>query len=105
LELYFFRNIINYEELLGKTVKAYKRNSKNKREVIIVKRVELKGEEAIYTFNNLRNDNHYIIDNVQAMMIKNGIWHCLELVSLDKSILVMSGGFPYAKFVATRLNS
>ena len=102
LELYFFRNVNNYKELKEKTCKAYERNSKNIRKAAIVKRIKLEEMEAYYIYNNFKCDNHYIIDNIKIMSVKNGVWRCLEFASQNKSILVMADGVPYAKFVAIR---
>lgn len=102
MELYFFRDLINYKELKEKTDSAYKRNSKNKRRINILKKIELTESEASYIYNNFRNENQYIIDNIQIMTIKNGIWQCIEMTYNEKAILVMSDGFPYARFVAMR---
>lgn len=105
MELYFFRNVIHYKELKEKTHKAYERNSHNMRKVNIIKTIELEEEEAYYIYDNLRKANHYIIDNIQIMSIKNGIWQCLELTSKNKSILVMADHFPYARFVAIKYDT
>ena len=59
-------------------------------------------KQASYIYNNFRNENQYIIDNMQIMTIRNGIWQCIEMTYNGKAILVMSDGFPYARFVAMR---
>ena len=103
MKCYFFRNCINYEELENKTDKAYKRNSRNLREVKIVKRIEIEKEHENLVFNYLLTSNQYIIDNLANMKIENGVWQCIELYCKEndgKSILVMSDGYPYAKFTA-----
>ena len=41
LELYFFRDVSNYEELKKKTYNAYRIKSKIKRKVKIVKKIKL----------------------------------------------------------------
>lgn len=41
LELYFFRDVLNYDELKEKTYNAYRMKSQIKRKVIIVKRIKL----------------------------------------------------------------
>ena len=43
-----------------------------------------------------------MIENLELMKIKDGVWHCIEMVENDKSLLVMSDGYPYAKFVALK---
>lgn len=100
MELYFFRDVSTYDELMRKTDNAYSINSINKRKVNVVKRIVLKEKEAADCFEKLKKDNRYVIENLALMKIQNGIWNCLELVANDKSIIVMADGYPYAKFVA-----
>ena len=102
MELYFFRNISNYNELKAKTDHAYKIRSVNKRKVMIVKTIELVGEKEEEFFWKLQSDNQFVIENLELMKIKDGVWHCIEMVENDKSLLVMSDGYPYAKFVALK---
>lgn len=102
MELYFFRDVLNYNELKEKTEKAYKRNSVNKRKVKVVKTIILEEENANYYFEKIKSDNQYVIENIELMKIKDGIWNCIELVAKDKSMIVMADGYPYAKFVALK---
>lgn len=103
MELYFFRNVSNYNELIEKTDKAYKMKSVNKRKVIIVKTIELEESYANRYFENIKSDNQYVIDNLAMMKKEKGIWYCIELLADDKSMIVMADGFPYAKYAAIRL--
>ena len=105
LELYFFRNVSNYNELKEKTNNAYKIKSTNKRKVKIVKTIKLKGENENNYFENIKSDNKYVIKNLDLMKIEDGIWYCIELVINDKSIIVMADGYPYAKFAAIRFGN
>ena len=105
MELYFFRNVSNYNELKEKTNKACKIKSVNKRKVKIVKTIKLEERNANYYFENIKNDNQYVIDNLAMMKKDDGIWYCIELVTDDKSMIVMADGYPYAKFVAIRLEN
>ena len=102
LELYFFRDVLNYDELKEKTYNAYRIKSQIKRKVKIVKRIKLEGINADDYFKNIRSDNQYVINNLKIMKKKNGIWYCIEFVANDKSIVVMADGYPYAKFAAIR---
>ncbi|MBD5544170.1 MAG: hypothetical protein HDR01_08020 [Lachnospiraceae bacterium] len=102
MELYFFRNVSNYNELKEKTEKAYKRNSVNKRKANIVKTINLKEENTNHYFEKINSDNQYVIENVELMKIKDGVWNCIELVAEDKAMIVMADGYPYAKFVALK---
>lgn len=105
MELYFFRNVTNYNELKEKTNKACKIKSVNKRKVKIVKTIKLEERNANYYFENIKNDNQHVIENLGMMKIEGGIWYCIELVVGDKSMIVMADGYPYAKFVAIRLEN
>lgn len=103
MQCYFFRDCLNYEELENKTDKAYKRNSKNLREVKIVKRVGIEERHENLIFNYFLEPNKYIIANLEDMKIEKDVWHCIELYCKDngeKSMLVMSDGYPYARFAA-----
>lgn len=105
MELYFFRNVSNYDELKEKTDNAYKIKSINKRKAEIVKSIKLEEWNANYYFENIKSDNYYVIDNLEKMKIEDGIWHCIELIADDKSMIVMADGYPYAKFVAIRFEN
>ena len=105
MELYFFRDVSNYNELREKTNKAYKIKSANKRKVRIVKTIKLGELDAKCYFENIKSDNRYVIDNLKMMKIENGIWYCIELVADDKSMIIMADGYPYAKFVAIRFEN
>ena len=105
LELYFFRDVLNYDELKEKTYNAYRIKSQIKRKVKIVKRIKLEGINADDYFKNIRSDNQYVINNLKKMKKKNGIWYCIEFVANDKSIVVMADGYPYAKFAAIKLKN
>lgn len=105
MELYFFRNVSNYDELKEKTDKACRIKSINKRKVKIVKSIRVEKHDAKYCFENIKSDNRYVIDNLTMMKKENGIWYCIELLTDDKSMIVMADGYPYAKFVAMRLEN
>lgn len=105
MELYFFRNVSKYNELKEKTDKACKIKSINKRKVEIVKRIRVEERDANYCFENIKSDNQYVIDNLAMMKKEKGIWYCIELFTDDKSMIVMADGYPYAKFVAMRLEN
>ena len=105
MELYFFRNVSNYDELKEKTENACRKKSINKRKAKIVKCIKLEERNANYYFENIKNDNQYVIDNLAMMKKDDGIWYCIELVTDDKSMIVMADGYPYAKFVAIRLEN
>lgn len=105
MELYFFRNVSNYDELKEKTVKACRIKSINKRKVEIVKSIRVEEHDAKYCFENIKSDNQYVIDNLEMMKKEKGIWYCIELLTDDKSMIVMADGYPYAKFVAVRLEN
>lgn len=103
MQCYFFRDCVNYEELENKTNNAIKRNSKNLRDVKIVKRVETEKRHENLVFNYLLEPNKYVIANLEEMKIEKGVWHCIEICCKDnkeKSMLVMSDGYPYARFAA-----
>ena len=53
MELYFFRDVSNYDELKGKTLNAYEKKSINKRKVVIVKTIKLEKVAANYIFENV----------------------------------------------------
>lgn len=105
MELYFFRNVSNYNELKEKTINAYRIKSINKRKVEIVKRIKLEERNANYYFENIKSDNQYVIDNLEMMKKEDGVWYCIELVTDDKSMIVMADGYPYAKFAAIRFEN
>ena len=103
MNCYFFKDCLNYEELENKTDKAYKRNSRNLREIKIVKRVEIEERHENLVFNYFLEPNEYIIANLEDMKIEKGVWHCIEICCKgkeEKSMLVMSDGYPYARFAA-----
>lgn len=105
MELYFFRNVSNYDELKEKTDKACRIKSINKRKVEIVKSIRVEEHDAKYCFENMKSDNQYVIANLAMMKKEKGIWYCIELLTDDKSMIVMADGYPYAKFVAMRLEN
>lgn len=105
MQLYFFKDVKNYVELKKKTDSAYKRNSKNIRKASIVKSIKLDEVEASEIFNNLKLPNHFIINNLSLMKIDNGTWQCIKLYTTNRAIIIMSNGYPYAKFVAFLSNS
>lgn len=77
--------------------------SANKRKAEIVKTIKLEGENENRYFERIKSDNKYVIENLELMKIKGGIWYCIELIANDKSMIVMADGYPYAKFVALNL--
>ncbi len=105
MELYFFRNVSNYDELKEKTNNACKIKSLNKRKAEIVKSIKLEGRNAKYYFENIKSDNQYVIDNLEMMKKEDGVWYCIELFTDDKSMIVMADGYPYAKFAAIRFEN
>lgn len=105
MELYFFRNVSNYDELKEKTINACRIKSINKRKVEIVKSIKLEERNANYYFENIKSDNQYVIDNLEMMKKEDGVWYCIELVADDRSMIVMADGYPYAKFAAIRFEN
>lgn len=105
MQLYFFKDVKNYAELKKKTDSAYKRNSRNIRKVNIVKSIRLEEIEGIKIFDSLKLPNRFVIKNLSLMKINNGVWQCIKLYTANKAIIIMSDGYPYAKFVALHLNS
>ena len=99
-ELYFFRNVCNYNELEKKTLNAYSRKSKNKRKVRIVKIIELDSGEFDKIVSNLKRRNIIFYKYRKLMKIKGGIWMCLLVKTSDREIIVMSDGYQYPRFVA-----
>lgn len=102
MELYFFKNVLNYDELKEKTINAYRIKSVCKRETIIIRTIEMKESNANCFFENIMADNQYVIDNLEMMKKENGVWYCIELFFGDKSMVVMADGYPYARFVAIK---
>lgn len=103
-KLYFFRDVVNYNELVNKTRLAVERNSQNKKEISITKTVEL--DETHFdkiTLNLLANDKLFW-DNRDYMKIKNGIWECIILKTKTRKIAIMADGYQYARFVALMEN-
>ena len=105
LELYFFRDVSNYEELKKKTYNAYRIKSKIKRKVKIVKKIKLEEKNADDYLKSIKSDNQHVINNLKIMKKKKGIWYCIEFVTNDKSIVVMADGYPYAKYTAIRFEN
>ncbi len=103
LELYFFRDVSDYNELCEKTKNAYKRNSLNKRKVKIVKTIFLEERVMRQYSEEIKRDNEFVINNIGLMKIKNGVWNCIELKAQDMSLVIMADGYPYARFVALRM--
>lgn len=102
LELYFFRNVSSYKELWEKTQNAYERKSSNKRRVRIVKTIVVEEKILNQYSDKIKSDNAFIIENRELMMIKNGIWNCIELQAKNKALVIMADGYPYAKYVALK---
>ena len=105
LELYFFRDVSNYEELKKKTYNAHRIKSKIKRKVKIVKKIKLEEKNADDYLKSIKSDNQHVINNLKIMKKKKGIWYCIEFVTNDKSIVVMADGYPYAKYTAIRFEN
>lgn len=99
-ELYFFRNMNNYQELIEKTRMAYERLSNNKRKAIVSYQIEVSCEEFAKISLNLKKSSDIIIQYINVMKIEDGIWKCIELKSGALSLWVMADGYPYPKFVA-----
>lgn len=101
-ESYFFRNVNNYQELLKKTKKAQERLSKNKRKVVVLCRINLSHDDFTKITSNLKAKCDIVIKYNKLMKIKNGVWNCIEIYSDEMGIIVMSDGYPYPRFVATK---
>lgn len=99
-ELFFFRDVKDYNELLKKTILAHARNSKNKQRVSIIKVIELQKKEFDEIARNLKKNNRIFVENNKEMIIEGGVWKCICLKHSYKEIIVMTDGYQYPKFVA-----
>jgi len=90
----------NYAELKSKTEYAIKRKSINLRKVKIFKEVDFGYEEFNEFVDNLKMNRKIIFDNLEGMIITNGIWHCLKISDGKRGILIMSNGYQYPRFIA-----
>lgn len=103
-KVYFFRDVVNYNELLNKTRLAIERNSQNKREISIRKTFELDEANFDKITSNLLMNNKLFWGNRDYMKIKNGIWECIVLKTKTRKIAIMADGYQYARFVALMEN-
>ena len=97
---YFFKDVSNYHDLIKKTKGAMKRNSLVKRSAIINKTIQLSEEEFNDFVSDLRKEHVIIFENIENMYIKQGVWYCICFKAGNKSVLVMSDGYPYPKYCA-----
>ena len=75
LELYFFRDVSNYEELKKKTYNAYRIKSKIKRKVKIVKKIKLEEKNADDYLKRIKSDKKEFSKNV-CMLLKTPFVFC-----------------------------
>lgn len=101
-EYYFFRNVKNIDELVVKTNAAKKRKSLNFRKAEVTIKIIVTEDEFQYITQNLLQNSKLIFDNILNMKIEKGIWKCIELSDKKNSILIMSDGYQYPRFVALK---
>lgn len=101
-EYYFFRNVKNIDELVIKTNDAKKRKSLNSRKAEVTTQIIVTENEFQYMTQNLLKNSQLIFDNILNMKIEKGIWKCIELSDKKNSILIMSDGYQYPRFVALK---
>lgn len=101
-EYYFFRNVKNIDELVVKTEAAKKRKSLNLRKVEVVNKIIVTENEFQIMTQNMLQNYEIIFDNITSMKIEKGVWKCIELTDMKNSILIMSDGYQYPKFVAAK---
>lgn len=101
-EAYFFRGVINLEELKQKTQLAVKNKSRKQRYEVLKHHVmnhkEFLGfcEYFKVTLKSINEISHELTIN------ENGAYNCLSLTSIESEyeILVNSSGYSYARIVA-----
>lgn len=101
-EYYFFRNVENIDELIAKTNAAKLRKSLNSRKAEVTRQIIVSENEFRHITQNLLRNSKLIFDNILNMKIERGIWKCIELSDNKNSILIMSNGYQYPKFVALK---
>ena len=99
---YFFRNLSNYAELLIKTQNALEKKSLNIKKADIVNTVFLNKNDFIEFMGDFKRNQKFIYLNIPMMKIVNGIWNCIEVKCDNNSVLVMSDGYQYPRFVALK---
>lgn len=102
-EVYFFRDVDNYQTLVEKNAEAIDRNSVLKRKMVITKTISLSKEHFELITNNLENDNIIFVEHIDMMYVSQGVWYCICLQSGEKSILVMSDGYPYPRYCGVKM--
>lgn len=104
-EYYFFRNVENIDELIAKTNAAKLRKSLNFRKVEVTRQIIVSENEFQYITQNLLQNSKLVFDNILNMKIEKGIWKCIEVSDKKNSILIMSDGYQYPRFVALKCRS
>lgn len=102
-EVYFFRDIDNYQTLVEKTKVAIDRKSVLKRKAAITKTISLSKEHFELIANNLEKDNIIFVENIDMMYVRQGVWHCICLKWGQESILIMSDGYPYPRYCGIQM--
>jgi hypothetical protein len=99
---YFFRNLNNYDELLTKTKNAIEKKSLNIKKTNIVSTIYLDKNNFVEFLGDFRRNQKFIYENIPNMKIINSIWNCIEVKCDNNSVLVMSDGYQYPRFVALK---
>lgn len=99
-EVFFFRNVGNYNELVAKDKRkrCISHNSQRYKiiDTIIVGKNEY--EKFLQCFNN---NCFFIYEYIDRMKIVNNIWQCILVKSKGfEGILIMSDGYQYPRFTA-----
>ena len=104
-EYYFFRNVENIDELIAKTNAAKLRKSLNFRKVEVTRQIIVSENEFQYITQNLLQNSKLVFDNILNIKKEKGIWKCIEVSDKKNSILIMSDGYQYPRFVALKCRS
>ena len=99
-EIFFFRNIENYDELVNKD-KMKRRISNNSQEYKIIDIILINEDEYKQFLKCFNRNWSFLHKYIDEMKIRNNIWQCILIKSKEEDgILIMSDGYQYPRFTA-----
>ncbi|MCR1972663.1 hypothetical protein FDE82_01960 [Clostridium botulinum] len=99
-DIFFFRDIENYSELVLKD-KTKRASSKNNQNYSVIDKVVLEKNEYEKFLKHINANYDFLYNYVGKMRISKGVWQCVLVTSEGyEGILVMSDGYQYPRFTA-----
>lgn len=103
-EIYFFRNVKNYNELIYKD-KIKRRSSNNSQNYKIIDSIILDKNKYLEFLECFNKNWEFIYKYIDQMKIINDVWYCILISSKGyEGVLIMSDGYQYPRFIAIFFN-